>query len=684
MRAHWSVALVTSLVMVLGGAAGAALATDPVSLSDSRVLDESGVLSTAEEQTVNSRLEALSSKGADVWVVYVDDFTDPSERYEWADEVATRNGLGTNQYLLAVATEGRQYAISGAAEGPVTWEQLDAIEQQRVQPQLAAGNWSGAAIAAAEAFEAALGGGSGGTDTGGGSFAPFLVLLVVIALAALLIWLVVRARKKTTSPAGGAVAPSGDALAQLSTAELGKRAASALVQTDDAIKTSEQELGFAQAQYGDATAAQFQHALTDAKDKLDQAFSLKQKLDDSVPDTEADVRQWNAQIIQLCADANSELDEKAAAFDELRKLEQNAPEALERVQGQYATVSGQQDAAAAALTALSQSYAPEALSTVTGNPAQAAQLLGFAAEHLTAAQTAVGAGQGSQAAVEIRAAEDAVAQAQLLQEAITKTRDDLAAAEQNAAQLVAELQTDIATASAMPDSDGRLAAVIAGTGQQVQAAQALLTGAGKRPVAAVDALTAANTQIDAVLAGVRDSQQQAQRAGQQLGILLTQAQGQISAAEDFITSRRGAVGAQARTRLAEAGASLVQARQLQATDPAQALSYAQRANDLASQAIQYAQNDVGAFSGGGLLGGSGSSGGGNMMGAVLGGIVINSLLGGGNRGGSRGGGSGGVFGGGSRPSAGGSRPSGGFGGGGRSPGSFGGGGTRGRRGGGRF
>ena len=132
------------------------------------------------------------------------------------------------------------------------------------------------------------------------------------------------------------------------------------------------------------------------------------------------------------------------------------------------------------------------------------------------------------------------------------------------------------------------------------------------------------------------------------------------------------------TAMAEAGAALVQARQMQQADPAQAVQYAQRANDLAAQAIQYAQNDVGAFGSGagGMFGGSGGSGsGGNVMGAILGGIVINSLLGGGGRssggGGFGGGGFGGGFGGGSR-------------GGGMSPGSFGGGGTRSRRGGGRF
>ena len=199
----------------------------------------------------------------------------------------------------------------------------------------------------------------------------------------------------------------------------------------------------------------------------------------------------------------------------------------------------------------------------------------------------------------------------------------------------------------------------------------------------LQALEAANSRIDGVVASVRDSQARAQRARQMLGQQLTQAQAQVSAAEDYITARRGAVGAQARTRLAEAGAALVQARQLEQTAPEQALPLAQRANQLAAQAIQYAQTDVGGFGGGGY-GGGGGGGDNGMLGAVLGGIVINSLLGGGGGGRSRGGPPMGGFGGGMFGGGGGGSSRGRSGGGSFRSGSFGGGGTRGRRGGGRF
>lgn len=659
MRSRWMLALAATVSIVLGSALPAS-ATDPIPLGSGRVLDEAGVLSASQEQAVQARSEGLSaSSGVDLWVVYVDEFTGPTSAEGWANATAELNNLGPTQYLLAISTEGRAFFLSGYSEGPVSFDQLGAIEQDRIAPALQSGDWAGAATAAADGLADAVGGGSGGDANASGGFGGILFVLLLVVVVGALIFFVVRARRKSRVTTGGATP-------QVPLEELARQASSALVDTDDAVKTSEQELGFARAQFGDAAAAEFETVLAQAKADLDTAFSLKQRLDDENPDSEQDARAWNAQILELCARANAALDEKAAAFDELRQLEQNAPEALTRVQEMHTTVAATIDAAAARLTQLQTAYAPEALAPVVDNPEQARQRLTFAQEQLNAAQTAIGAGDGGEAAVSIRAAEDAVAQARTLQDAIGVLADDLAEGERDAAALLAELEKDIATASALPDADGRVAGAIAATRQQIDAARPLLAGSAKRPLFALENLEKANAEIDAVLADVRDAQEKERRAAQQLSQLLAHAQAQVSAAEDYISSRRGAVGATARTRLAEAGSSLVQARQLAATDPAQALAAAQRANDLAAQALQHAQNDVGAFGGGGFGGGNGG-GGGNVMGAVLGGILINSMLGGG--GGRRGGGG---------------MPSFGSRGGGMSSGSFGGGGTRSRRGGGRF
>ncbi|GAA1985718.1 TPM domain-containing protein [Microbacterium pumilum] len=672
MRARWAVALTAVLVAVVVSAGGAAWATDPVELGVGHVVDQVEALDPTETAAAEDRLTQLyESTGTDLYVVFVDEFTNPENSQQWADTVAQLGGLGPSQYLLAVATESRQYYLSADSSGPMSEQSLTAVEAA-TKPFLTDGDYAGAVDAAADTFESELndsGGGSGGV---GGFPTGVIVLIIVVAAIALVVWLIIRSRRKKAATGGAGGAPQ---VEQIDTAELERRASSALVDTDDAVKTSTQELGFAKAQFGDAATVEFEKALADAQENLTQAFTLKQQLDDATPDAENETRAWNARIIELCEQANAWLDDKAAAFDELRKLEQNAPEALARVQGERQQAAAALDGAAARLQALSAQYAPETLAMIADNPEQARQRIAFADEQLTAAQTAIGQGKGGEAAVGIRAAEESVAQAVLLEGAIDKLATDLAAGESNAAALIAELEQDVTVAGTLPDTDGRVAAAIAATRQQIDAARANLASGAKRPLVTLQALEAANQQIDAVVAGVRDAEAQAQRARQMVGQLIMQAQAQVSAAEDYITARRGAVGAEARTRLAEAGAALVRAQQLQQNDPQQAMQQAQRADQLAGAAIQLAQTDVGAFGGagggmGGMFGGGQSSGGGGgMLGAVLGGIVINSMLGGG--GGRSSGGLGGMFGGGSS--------------GGRSgPGSFGGGGTRGRRGGGRF
>ncbi len=617
-------------------------ATDPVTLKRGYVLDDAGVLTGSQEAQAQERLEKLTTDtGLDLWVVYVDTFTNPSSSEEWANEVASDNGLGPNQYLLAIATSSRQFYLSGDSAGPVSQSQLTQIEQKDIRPALQKDDWLGALDAAADGLTAAQNGGGGST-----TLTVVLLIAAVLAVGAVVWVLVTRRRKARQTPAVVASPP-------VDLEQLEREASAALVATDDAIRTSEQELGFATAQFGEAATTEFQAALTSAKGALDEAFGLKQQLDDEEPDTDAERADWATRILQLCQSANDGLDEKAKAFDALRKLEQDPAGALTRV-------TTQRDAAAAAigtatehLTTLSASYAPEALATID-----------FAGTELTAAHASIDAGDTGAAALHLRAAEEAVGQAQLLEQAIDSLGADLASGQTHAAALITELESDVATAQALPDPDGRVAGAIAEVQQAVTAARADLASTQKHPLATLQALENANTRIDSVVQGKRDAAAQAERDRQALAQQLLQAQAQVSAAQDYLTARRGAIGADARTRLAQAGAELVQAQQLQTTDAAEALAHAQRANQLAADALSLAQQDVGAFA----PAGAPSSGGGNVMGAVLGGIIINSLLSGGSRGGfgGMGGGGGGGFGG-------------GF-----SPGSFGGGGTRSRRGGGRF
>ncbi|MDX2376543.1 TPM domain-containing protein [Microbacterium sp. LRZ72] len=674
-RANVPLMLALGMLLVLAPA-WAASAAAPVTLGAGYVVDEAGVLTAAEEADAQAALQRLQERtGIDLWVVFVDAFADPASPEAWANATAELNGLGPHQYLLAVAVQTRQFYVSGDAAGPVPFDRLGEIEQNDIQPALAAGEWVGAVNAAVDGVAAAV-----DPDDEAGSFPTALVVVLgLLVLAGVIVAIVLarRTRRGATAQAGGRTTPPGAKAptvgmnAPVTDEELARRTASALIATDDAVRTSAQEVDFARAQFGDAATADFAATLARARTDLAEAFSLQQRLDDDEPDAAADVRAWRSRILELCERASASLDAKTAAFDELRELERTAPAAIEAARGAHAARESGLDAAAAALAELQGRFAPEELSPVVDNPAQARDRLDWAAERLDEATRAVESGRAADAALEITAAEDAIAQAGRLEAAIAARGDDLSAAERRGAELLAEVVADAAAARVLPDADGRVAGALSYAEAGIGEARRLLQPP-RRPLAALDVLRSADARLDEALAHARDALERARRTERARDAAFAGAQAQIDAASNFIAARRGAVGATARTRLAEADTVLASARS-GAAGPAAATAGAQRAAELAAAALQQAQHDLRGFTAD-----HGGGAGGSALGALIGGVVLSSMLGGASRRGGFGGAiPGGLFGGGggARGSSRSRRGGGGFGGLRTS---------RGRRGGGRF
>jgi hypothetical protein len=643
MKTRWlALAALTAAAAAGAFSASAASATDPVTLDSGYVTDDADVLSASEEDAVEARLQTLSdNSSSDLFVVLVDDFTSPSDNVAWADTVAESNNLGSEQYLLAIAVDGRSYYISAAPDGPLSDSKLDDVEE-KIQGLAAQEDWEGMIVLAADEIEG---------DGGAGALRATLIVVAVIALG-LVVWLVIslvrRSRRNAEIRRRGAMPEKpdpNDPFSTLTDEQVQTQAGAALVQADDAITSSREELGFAVAQFGEAATSAFTGAVETAKAKMSEAFDLKQKLDDEIEDTVHDRRAWHIRIIQICDEIDDVLDENTEAFDALRKLEQNAPQELERVKGERAALQPLLDGAAAALSALADTYDSTALSTVADNPAQAQERALLADRSIEAAAQAIAAGRSGEAAFAIRTAEQSVAQAAQLVQAITALGSELTDIEAQAQALVTELQADVAAAQQLPDPDGAIASVATATVRQLQLAQTGLAGASRDPRRVLDALTAANTQIDAAIAQGTQAAERTRRAQQMLEQTLTQAGSEIRATREYIETRRGTVGSTARTRLSQAEASLTQALNLRATDPVAALTEAGRSLDLVRQATSSAQADVEAMNpsryqndswgggGGSIFGGSGSGGSG-LGGDILGGIIGGLLSGGGGGGGS--------------------------------------------------
>ncbi|MFJ9428841.1 TPM domain-containing protein [Streptomyces sp. NPDC101490] len=674
-------------------------ADDPVTLSrDGQITDRVDALGDRRPAVVRALGRLYDARRVQLFVVYVRDFSGRGGQ-DWADATAQRNGLGADDLLLAVATHDRRYGYSADPASRFTRAQLDDVARTAIEPALRQNDWAGAAIGAADGYAAVLadlpvpvpavtpGPADPGAASESGGSATDLVLPVVLVggAGAVAAYAYVKRRRRTetrTTPGGDrgwgpppeAAPPSLDAL--------DGEARRALVATDDAVRTSREELGFATAQFGDEAVRPFTEAVAFAEERLTAAFRLRQRLDDAFPEDDATRRELLTEILRGCAEADARLDAETEDFDRLRALERTAPEALLAVEAAFREQTGRTGAAEATLAALRERYADSASAPVGGDVEQAKDRLVFATTHVNQARQRIDTGDNGGAAVHIRAAEGAVGQAARLIGAVDRRARELAEAAGRLTGALAETDADLAEARGLLEGARDGAATADLRGRTARAASVLAevrraVDAGRYdPIDALRRIEEADTALDEALAGAREHVSGDRRARALLGQATLTARSAVGAATDYVTTHRGAVGAEARTRLAEAQRHLEEAGSLAGADePAAALAEAQRADALARRAQDLAERDVRAYGNpNGPGGGPGGSGGpfgtagtgGGLGGAVLGGIILGGLFGGGSGGHGRGpGGSGGR--------------SGGSGGG---PGSFGGSGTRGRLGGG--
>ncbi|MFB9163467.1 TPM domain-containing protein [Arthrobacter psychrochitiniphilus] len=656
LKVYPPVLAVLALVALMLFPAALAHAEPPVSIpGGTYIVDNANALGNQKAEVQNAITKLSKDHGVTLFAVYVDSF-DGQAPEAWAQTVATEKNMGQFDVLLAVAVQTKQFGFVGGTNTFLTPAQGSTIQSSAIKPQLSAGNWAQAAIDAAAALGDAASGGKGKVpDPTGGFVALGVGGVVVVGGAGTALYMRRKRKKNAAEATAKGYGPDGAALdpnAGMTIPELRSKAGSLLIAADDAIKTSEHEIGFAQASYGDAAVKQFQAALDSAKTHLSESFKLQQQLDDEVPDTIEEQRTWLGEIIKRSEDANAALNAEKAGFDELRELERTAPTVLASLRAQAAEARKEVAGAEQKLTALTAQYSETALAPVRDNVAEATERLDFVDTAAAEADTKLAGSDTAGAAVAVKAAEESLLQSSVLLQAITKTEAAINDAATTLRAALPAAVADLEQAKSMVAS-----AQFARYAPTVQAAETSLddvrmnAAAGKPdPVALLTAVQTAHTQLDELLTGIRDQQQQALRAQASLQQALAGAQATIATAKDFIAARRGGVGSAARTRLSEAERNFDYAVSIADSDPSNALTYAQQAQALAQQAIQYAQNDVDRFGGGGGYGGGGrGSMGGGMGGAILGGIIGGLLSGGGGGGfggGGFGGGGGGGFGGG--------------------------------------
>jgi hypothetical protein len=578
---------------------------------------------------------------------------------EYAEQVASANGLGVGDALYVVTTGDRSYALwlGDGLAGKVSVERQDEIMLD-AEARLADGDLAGAAVMVARELQDSL--------TGGGL--PVLPILLVLGLVAAIAggWYLLTQRRK---------AAAGEARRE----QLSSEANTLLLETDEQVRNAGGELGFVEAMYGAAEVEPYARAVEEARAELNAAFAIRQKLDDAEPEDAATAESMLGELTEHARKAGALLAAQQERIRKLRDVERDAPRLVEVLSGQLPALEARLPQADQVRASLEQRYAPSDWEAVRGNRTEAAKRIESARAAIADATAALAATDSSKAAVEVLEATQAMAEATALLDALDGAASQLAAAQ---AQLDGELReaaTDIAAAQdvvargAAPDAAARL-------GQAVATLEEARRAAAMAPPSVLGALQKANTAeaiADELVAGARAAEEERARQSAMLQGTISSARAKVEMASGYVGTRRHGVGSTPRVRVSEAQRHLDAAIALMGPDPAQAMAEARRAEQLADEAYQLASSDFDAWDQRAptTIGSGGSGGGGSLD---LGGILLGTLIGGMMSGG---GGSGPGWGGtswGGRGGGGRSRPptprlpSGGGGGGGRSRGGGGG------------
>jgi hypothetical protein len=630
-------------VLTIGALCAPMAAAEPPFRVPDYVTDRADALSQGQRVQVENAVNQLyNDKHIRLWVVYVDGFGQGA--VGWARTTMQLSDFGDQDALLAVATGERAYAFQVPSE-LMSQSDAEALQVNDIEPALRRGDWAGAAVAAAHALNTAS------TSTGSGiTWVGLLVVLAIVVVALVLLLLIMRWRRRRRREAEFAAARRVDpadpnALASVPVDALDDLSKAMVVDVDNAVRTSDSELALAVEEFGAAQTEPFSRAVSSAKTTLAQAFNVRQILDDRVPESPQQRRDLLTRVIVAAAKADRELDAQIEAFDKLRDLVINAPSRLDALTQQMVDLTARIGPSEQALAALHKQFDSAALTSVADNVETAKLRLGFADQNITTARASVARPVGQQMGLvdAIRAAESSLGQARSLLDAVDSAGVDINRAIATLPSAIADIQNGITQGTAQlhqgqtAHQDELKTAL-----DQAQAAVAEAQKDGSTdPLGTFTRLTKADADLDRLLASVAEEREAAERLSRAYDQALFTAQSRVKGVSDFIDTRRGSIGPEARTRLAEAVRQLQAAQDKRATSLNEAIAHANGASMLAGQAQSLANDDVRAaqrtYSSGWGGGGSGSD-----MGAVIGGIIIGNILGGAMRGGFGGGFGGGL------------------------------------------
>lgn len=396
----------TSLLLAIVAASAPAHAAAPLEL-ERQITDRADVLGDDEPEVRRALDKFYERTGMRMHVVYVESF-DGMRGPDWAAATARKSGLAKRDVLLVFAERSRSFGHA-TANPDLPAAEMQRVDGQRIEPALRNDDYVKATVDAAASY--------GDIAEAAGLPWPWIVSGLAIVGVAVWIW-VLRSRRRfdhthhVLDEHGRPVDP-----AQILTLrEIDATSAAALIAVDDALLTAADDVARAAEQLGAERVAVFSAVVETGREKIDEAFRIRHRLDKLIArDTsdheagEAPERKWRkraSRIIALCEEVDASLDEHTSAFDEARDLRHAAdarrPALVDEVERLRARAQPVREVFAQLPTRVAW--------PVTGNVELAANLLDAAAGQLTQGR--------DHTATRIRVAEDAASTAARLLDAV--------------------------------------------------------------------------------------------------------------------------------------------------------------------------------------------------------------------------------------------------------------------------
>lgn len=596
-------------IALIAGLGAPALATSPVTISTS-VTDPSDWLSDSQVSEISSSADEAGSAGLQVYFVTVPDFSG-AEPIEWCKTSGVNSGLSNQSIVYVIAYEERMFTTCGNADQQVVTDSDITRATSAAKKVLAKSNPLDADTTtdAATTFISTLtstvtgqassssshSSSTGAPSSGKSGFGWIRTVVVVVVIGGLIVFFVKRNKAKGAStPAPKATADHpwapGDQLPSLTEDQvlaLTNQSSALLLQADELVRSAADELDFARAQFGETKTDAYAKALSVAQAGIAKAFASQQTMNEA-----SDSRSRTEAALTLQHELNQvmpALVEQQKAFSQLRDEEASVPTQATDVKTRILEAIAALPSVEAELTALQTLYSSTTVASLMDNPQQARALLDSASVAANQA-TSLATSDPSAALVQLDIARRALAMAGHQTEAIMSAKHDLAAANEVLTKAIASITSDLSDVTTLKADSAAFAPLVAEAQKAVAEAQSARAGSAD-PLAALENLRLAESQLDAALEPLRSQADARERKVQAARNAVSDAQAQYARANSYIQGRRGVIPLDIRSTLAEAKAELDQAVALVQTDPDQAMTLAKSARSVAFTVLSTPIND---------------------------------------------------------------------------------------------